>query len=198
MAAAPPSAKPRRRLTQGQRLEIARERAKGTEPKELAARFGVSRQTIHAVVRALRDAPALEGQGTKVVGVRVTNAELRDFDEAIGRLGFTRTEGLRRLMRSAEVVLAPDEEMADQLRRFGAEVNRVGGNLNQLSRACNEARLMGQPIPYTAQSHAEVRAAIRVVFEAVAQVGQLVRAQRRQLDVVVAELLQAEAGNDAA
>jgi hypothetical protein len=57
---------------------------------------------------------------------------------------------------------------------------------------------MGQPIPYTAQSHAEVRAAIHVVFEAVAQVGQLVRAQRRQLDVVVAELLQAEAGNDAA
>ncbi|MBP1807672.1 plasmid mobilization protein [Rubellimicrobium aerolatum] len=198
MTSAAPSASPRRRLTQGQRLEIARERAKGVEAKDLAARFGVSRQTIHAVVRELRDAPSFQGRGTSVLGLRVTDQEARDFEAAVGRLGLSKTEALRRLMRSAVPLLAPDDEVAARLKQLGAEINRVGGNLNQLSRACNEARLRGEPLPYTAQSHAEVRAAIAVVFEAVAQVGQLARGQRRQLDLVVAGVLQDEGGGEPA
>lgn len=196
MTSAAPVAKPRRRLTQGQRLEIARERAKGTPSQALASRFGVSVQTITAAVRSLRDAPALEGQGTKVLGLRVTSQEVRDFEVAIGRLGITKTAALKRLMHQAGVLLAPDDEMTDQLRRYGAEINRIGGNLNQLSRACNEARLMGQPIPYTAQSHAEVRAAIRAVFETVAHVGQMARDRRGRLDILVAGALMTD-GDDA-
>jgi DNA-binding transcriptional MocR family regulator len=191
MPSAAPSDKPRRRLTQGQRLEIARERAKGVPSRALAARFGVSVQTITAAVRSLRDAPALEGQGTKVFGLRVTTQEVRDFEVAISRLGLTKTEALKRLMHMAGILLAPDDEMTDQLRRYGAEINRIGGNLNQLARACNEARLMGQPIPYTAQSHAEVRAAIRAVFETAAQVNQMARDRRGHLDALVAGALMA-------
>ncbi len=166
--------------------------------RDLAARFGVSVQTITAVVRSLRDAPALEGQGTKVFGLRVTTQEVRDFEVAIGRLGLTKTEALKRLMHMASVLLAPDDEMTDQLRRYGAEINRIGGNLNQLARACNEARLMGQPIPYTAQAHAEVRAAIRAVFETAAQVNQMARDRRGRLDVLVAGALMAGASDEPA
>lgn len=196
MPLAAPSAKSRRRLTQGQRLEIARERAKGVSSQALAVRFEVSVQTITAAVRGLRDAPALEGQGTKVLGLRVTTQEARDFEAAIGRWGLTKTKALKRLMHQAGVLLAPDDETADQLRRYGAEINRIGGNLNQLSRACNEARLLGQPIPYTAQSHAEVRAAIRAVFETAAQVGQMARDRRGRLDDLVTDALRA-GGDDA-
>ena len=190
MPSALPSGTSRRRLTQGQRLEIARERGRGVPSRDLAGRFKVSVQTINAVVRELRDAPALQGRGTTVLGLRVTDQEAREFEVAIGRLRLTKTEALRRLMRSAATVLAPDEEVAGQLRQVSAEINRIGGNLNQLSRACNEARLRGEPIPYTAEAHAELRAAIAVVFEAVAQVGQLARGQRRELDRVVTGALQ--------
>ena len=189
MPPTPSSVSPRRRLTPAQRVEIARERAKGVPSRALATRFGVSVQTVTAAVRSLRDAPAVEGQGTRVLGLRVTTQEARAFEAAIGRLGISKTEALRRLMHAASDVLAPDEELADRLRRYGAEVNRVGGNLNQLARACNEARLMGQPIPYTARSHAEVRAAIRAEFDTAAHVGQLARDRRGRLDAVVAEAL---------
>lgn len=183
---------PRRRLTQGQRLEIARERADGVAVAELAARFEVSRQTIHAATRQLRDAPAVQGADTQAIGVRVSSRALRDFDVAIGRHGLTRSEALKRLMGAAGTMLAPDDDSAEGLRQLGAAVNRIGGNLNQIARACNEARLKGQRLPYTAQSHAEVRAAVAVVLEVVAQVQQMARSRRGQLDVVVGQALKGE------
>ncbi len=180
------------RLTPHQRIEIDREHARGVSPQELAARFGVSRQTVHATVRSWRDAPAVMDAGTQVVGVRVSRRRLQAFEAAIAQHGLTKTEALKRLMFAAGTLLAPDPESAERLRRLGAEVNRVGLTLNQLSRACNEARLKGQPIPYTATSHAEVRAAVELVVEAVGQVSQMARGRRGQLDGAVAAALRTE------
>ncbi len=180
------------RLTKHQRVEIAREHARGVSPQELAARFGVSRQTVHATVRSWRDAPAVMDAGTQVVGVRVSQRRMQAFEAGIAQYGLTKSEALKRLMDATTTVLVPNQDVAEQLRRLGAEVNRIGGNLNQVSRACNEARQKGQKLPYTAQSHAEVRAAIRVVFEVAAQVGQMARGQRGQLDVAVAAALRTE------
>ncbi len=180
------------RLTFGQRLEIAREHARGVSPQELAARFGVSRQTIHATVRAYRDAPAVQDAGTRVVGVRVSPRRMQAFEAAIARYGLTKSEALKRLMDAAGTLLAPDQDVAQRLQRLGAEVNRIGLNLNQVSRACNEARQKGQRIPYTAKSHAEVRAAVELVVEVVGQVSQMARGQRGQLDVAVAAALRTE------
>ncbi len=190
---APPTAPPRHpRLTKHQRVEIAREHARGVSPQELAARFGVSRQTVHATVRSWRDAPAVQDAGTQVVGVRVSRRRLEAFEAAIVRYGLTKSEALKRLMDAAGTLLAPDPDVAQHLQRLSAEVNRIGGNLNQLSRACNEARQKGQRIPYTAQSHTEVRAAIKVVFDAMAQVGQMARGQRGHLDEAVEAALRTE------
>lgn len=189
---------PRRRLTQGQRLEIARERAKGARTQDLAARFEVSPQAINAVVRQLKAAPAVADAGTYVVSVRLSERELRAFEVTIGRFGLTRSEALKRLVRSASGTLALDEDASDRLKRLGAEVNRIGLNLNQVARACNEARQMGQRIPYTAKSHAVVRAAVELVADVVGQVQQMARSRRAQLDVVVAEALRNEGDGEPA
>lgn len=180
------------RLTPHQRVEIAREHARGVSPQELAARFGVSRQTVHATVRSYHDAPAVMDAGTRVVGVRVSPRRMQAFEAAIAQYGLTKSEALKRLMDAATTVLVPDQDVAERLQRLAGEVSRVGGNLNQISRACNEARLRGDRIPYTEQSHAEVRAAVEVVFKAVGQISQMARGQRGQLDVAVAAALRTE------
>lgn len=89
-------------------------------------------------------------------------------------------------MNAATTVLVPDQDTAQPLKRLGAEVHRIGGNLNQTSRACNEARLSGHRIPYTERTHAEVCAAIDVMIQGVGQISQMARGQRGQLDVAVA------------
>lgn len=182
----------RSHLTQGQRLEIARERATGVPARDLAARFQVTPQTINATTRRLREAPAVRDGGTCVLSVRVSDRELRALDATIVRYGLSRSAALKRLVGAAGGVLAPDTEGAQGLMQLGAAVNRIGGNLNQVARACNEARLKGERLPYTAQAHAEVRAAVALVLEVVAQVQQLARSRRGQLDVVVGQALGGE------
>ncbi|TNC66267.1 HTH domain-containing protein [Rubellimicrobium roseum] len=181
---------PTRRLTESQRREIVRERGRGVPAQDLAARFGVSRQTIHATLRQGQGRPA--EVGTQVVAVRVSERELRQFEVALSRHGLTRSAALKRMMRTAGDLLAPDEAGAQALKELGAAINRLGGNVNQIARACNEARLLGHPLPYTAQSHAEVREALRVVFEVADQIQALARSRRSQLDVRVVDAFREE------
>lgn len=181
-----------RRLTLGQCLEIARERAKGVASKDLAARFEVAPQTINAVARRLRDAPAVEDTGTQVVSVRVSIQELRAFEAAAKSYNLTKTEALRRLMRSATTVLAPDGQTVDGLLTLAAQVNRLGGNLNQVAYVCNEARAQGQRLPYTEASHVQVRAAVDAVWTVVGQIRQMAFGLRGQLDAKVTAALRTE------
>lgn len=181
---------PRLLLAPGQRLEIARERQRGVEAQELAKRFGVSRQTIHAVVRQLRGAPNVETEGTRTFGVRVTHRELRQFDAAVGRHGLTRAEAVRRLMLAVGDVFVANEEEADRLRQLGVALNKTGTNVNQIARACNEARLRGQPVPYTAQAHAEVREVLAIAFAVADQVRQLAESKRATVKLTVTAALQ--------
>jgi Bacterial mobilisation protein (MobC)/Ribbon-helix-helix protein, copG family len=174
------------RLTEGQRLEIARARARGVPAQDLAARFGVSRQTIHATARRLGDAPQAASGGTRVVGVRVSDQELRRFDAIIGRHGLSRSEAIKRLMRGVGELFVAEGDEAERLKQLGTAINRVGGNVNQIAKACNEARLKGQPLPYTAEAHAEVREALALAFEIADQVRQLADSRRASLSVAVA------------
>ena len=177
------------RLTDTQRQEIVAERGRGVAARELAARFGVSRQTIHATARARREAvPAGEGR-SRVLSLRVSDPDLQSFDAAVSRHGLTRSEAMKRLMRAAGGLLALDDEATEGLQRLQAAINRVGGNVNQIARACNEARLRGQPLPYTAGAHAEVREALALVFEVSAQVRAMAQGRRARLDVAVAVAL---------
>ena len=180
---------PRSALTQAQRLEIARERQRGVSAQALAARFGVTRQTIHAVLRQVRGAPAADGGPTRSFSVRSTDADLRRFDAAIGRHGLTRAEALRRLMLAVEEVFVANEAEAEGVRRLGVALNKMGTNVNQIAKACNEARLKGQAIPYTAQCHAEVREALSLAFSVADQVRQLADGKRARVTAAVAGAL---------
>ncbi len=176
---------PRLALTQVQRLEIVRERQRGVAAAALAQRFGVSRQTIHLVVRQLRGAPNADGGPTRSFTVRASEEDLRRFDGAIGRHGLTRAEAIRRLMLAVGNVFVADEEEADRLRQLGVALNKVGTNVNQIARACNEARHMGQPIPYTAQSHAELREVTGLAFAVADQVRHLADGKRASVQEAI-------------
>lgn len=186
-----------RRLTDAQRQEIALQKMEGVPARALAERYEVTRKTIDNAVRHVRDAAAIQGSPTRVVGVRISERELREFDAVLVRQGLTRSEALKRMMRAASGLLALDEESREGLDQLRAALNRVGSNVNQIAKACNQARVSGQPLPYSAQDHAEVRAALGVVFQVADQVRDLARSRRGQLDVTVGAVL-CEAGPDAA
>jgi hypothetical protein len=169
------------RLTQAQRQEIARERAKGVPAQALAARFGVSRQTIHSAARRIEGAAA-RGAASRVLSLRVSDRDLGTFDAALVRLGVGRSEAMKRMMGRVGGLLAADDEAAAALRELGAQINRLGSNINQIARACNEARMMGQPLPYTEASHAEVRTALRLVFQVARQAQAIAEARCAQFD----------------
>ena len=189
---------PRSRLSLEQRLEIAQGRARGLATTELAARYGVSRQTIHSVIRSLRDAPAVQRADTHTVTVRVPNPALRAFDATAERHGLTRAEALRRLIDAAGTVFLADKDVAGALNHLGAQVNRVGLNLNQIARALNEAHRMGQRVSYGPRSKAIVQEAIGLTIEVTAQVQQMARGQRGQLDVAVSDALRKGMSDDSA
>ena len=181
-----------RRLTAEQRQTIVREHAKGASAQALAERFGVSRQTVHATIRRAQDAAAVMGNQTRVVGVRVTDKDMRSFDAALSGLGLGRSEAVKRMMRAVSGLLALDDESTQGLNQLSAAVNRMGGNVNQIAKACNESRLRGEPLPYTAQSHAELREAAALMFEVSSQVRALARGRRAQIEVVLSDTFRGE------
>jgi hypothetical protein len=127
---------------------------------------------------------------SRVIGIRVSARDLRGFDAALGRRGIAhRSDAMRRLMLAADDILRPDEEMTEELRAMSAALNRVGNNVNQIARRLNEAKLRGEPLPYTAASHAEIRDLAGLVFDMADQIQELSRARRRSLDLSVTKAL---------
>lgn len=181
---------PRLALSHGQRLEIARQRQSGVAAQVLATRFGVSRQTIHAVVRQFSGAPHVDGGSTRSFSVRTTERELRRFDAAIGCHELTRAEAIRRLMLAVGDVFVADAGQAEAVRRLGVALHKIGTNVNQIAKACNEARLKGLPIDYTGQTHAELREALALTFEVADQVRQVADGKRRTIQLAVTAALQ--------
>ena len=96
---------------------------------------------------------------------------------------------MRRLMLAADDILRPDDATAEELRSMSAALNRVGNNVNQIARRLNEAKLRGEPLPYTAASHAEIRDLAGLVFDMADQIQELSRARRRSLDLSVTKAL---------
>jgi len=179
-----------RRLTETERLSIAKERAQGIAAAELAARHGVSLKSVYNAVNHVRDRKRANGSRPKVIGLRVSERELERFDAALEGFGITnRTDALRALMAAAGKILKPDEKIADQLEGMSARINRVGNNVNQVARRMNEAKLRGEPLPYSAQSHAHMRELAGLVFEMADQIQEMFRARRGELDLDVSRAL---------
>ena len=179
-----------RRLTEKERLSIAKARAEGVPVRELATRYGVSRVSIYNASNHSAERQAANASRSRVIGIRVSARDLRGFDAVLGRRGIAhRSDAMRRLMLAADNILRPDEAMTEELRAMSAALNRVGNNVNQVARRLNEAKVRGELPPYTAASHAEIRELAGLVFDMADQIQQLFRARRRALDLDVTKAL---------
>lgn len=179
-----------RRLTENERLRIAKERTEGVPVQELAARHGVSRVAIYNATKHGSERQMVNTSRSRVIGIRVSDRDLRGFDAALARRGIAhRSDAMRRLMLAADDILRPDEATVEELRSMSAALNRVGNNVNQVARRLNEARLKGERLPYTAASHAEIGDLAGLVFDMADQIQELFRARRRTLDLDVTKAL---------
>jgi hypothetical protein len=153
---------------------------------DLASRYGVSLKSIYNAANHAKDRQAANGSRPRVIGLRVSDRELDNFDAALLSYGITnRTDALRGLMAAADRILKPDEKIAERLAGMSADLNRVGNNVNQLARRLNEANLRGEPPPYTAESHAHVRELTGLVIDMADQIQEMFRARRRELELEV-------------
>lgn len=179
-----------RRLTDRERRQIVRERAKGVSVRDLAIALKVSPKTVYNVLRHGRSAVSANDSRTRVLTMRVTDRDLQGFDAALARRGIAnRSDAMRRLMLAADDILRPDDATVEELRSMSAALNRVGNNVNQVARRLNEARLKGERLPYTTSNHAEIRELAGLVFDMADQIQELFRARRRSLDLQVSQAL---------
>lgn len=179
-----------RRLTDQERRQIVRERAKGVAVRDLASALKVSPKTVYNVLGRGRSAVSANDSRTRVLTMRVTERDLRGFDAALSRRGIAhRSDAMRCLMLAADDLLRPDEGMTDELRNLSAALNRVGNNVNQVARRLNEAKIKGERLPYTPTSHAEIRDLAVLVFDLADQIQEMFRARRRVLDLEVTKAL---------
>ncbi|QEM07220.1 plasmid mobilization relaxosome protein MobC [Mucilaginibacter rubeus] len=87
--------------------------------------------------------PKLEdGKRNKIVNVRFTEAEFKSVTELEKELNITKTELIRmRVLENAEKVVLNSRELLGYLDHIGAEMGRVGNNINQLARHANLLKL---------------------------------------------------------
>lgn len=179
-----------RRLTEEERLRIARERSQGASAVDLAGQYGVSLKSIYNAVNHAQGRRISNGSRVRVVGLRLSGAEVRNFDAALSSRGIAhRSEALRLLVLAANGLLAPDDYMTDAMRDLTAALNRVGNNVNQIARRLNEARVRGEPLPWTGSGPAEIRALAGLVFDMADQIQELASGRRKALELEVGSAL---------
>jgi hypothetical protein len=154
-----------RKLTDDERCQIIEARAEGAPAADLARRFGVSPRTIYNTLnraQALMPTPTR----TRTVTTRVSDRDLTGFMAALTKRGITdRPAALRRLMRAADkILMAPDPAAVVMWKRWAAEIQRHGTAINQIARKLNEAKLLGRPLPYSAEDEAAIYALIAFTF----------------------------------
>ena len=187
----------RRRLSEIERSTIAQDRRNGVSVASLAARYDVSLKTIYNVVNHWGERQRANGSRSRVVGIRISDDDLRRFDTALSRRGIAhRSDAMRRLMLAAEGVFLPDAEIYGELRSIGAALNRAGNNVNQIARRLNEAKLRGDRLSYPASSHRDVQALAGLVFDLADQVQEMSRSRRSVLDLEISSALAGLAERD--
>ncbi|ATG37971.1 MULTISPECIES: helix-turn-helix domain-containing protein [Rhodobacterales] len=176
----------RRKLTRDERLAIIRESEKGVSRKALAAKFDVTERTIYYTLRTERERRRESSIRTRQVSVTVTEEELQAFDAVLGKHGITsRSDGMRRLIQSANGIFIPDEHLASELNGFRAALNRVGNNVTQIAKRMNEANKKGMRPPFGTGSLAQMRSLAGFVLDFADQVHSLAERRRRHLSLVV-------------
>lgn len=179
-----------RRLTDAERQSIAKARASGTSAATLADHFGVSLKTIYNAANRATARQKANGSRARVIGLRLSPAELQHFEATLARRGIAhRSAALRRLLLVASDVFSPDDTAAAALRDLSAGLNRVGNNVNQIARRLNEAKLRGTPVTWRLQDQDATRALAALIFDLADQIQDLSRARRRALALVIDQAL---------
>ena len=175
-----------RRLTEEERLRIARERSEGVSAVDLSSRYGVSLKSVYNAVHHAQGRGISNGSRERVVGLRLSGSELRRFDAALSVRGIAhRADALRLLVMAADGFLSPDEHMTEELRSLSAALNRVGNNINQIARRLNEGRVRGELPKLSVPERAEIRALAGLVFDMSDQIQELSRNRRRALELEI-------------
>lgn len=180
----------RRRLSDLERLEIVRETHEGVSAQVLGERFGVTPRTIQYTVKREKERRRDTGIRTVQIGTTITPEELRDFEVLLERRGInSRSDGMRRLIQSANGIFQPDEYLSSELKAFRAALNRVGNNVTQIAKRMNESNNKGLRPPFGPLSLAEMRSLAGFVLDFADQVDLLTRRRTDGISMVVNDVL---------
>lgn len=106
----------RKRLSRDERLAIVRERGQGATHKALAGKYGVTERTIYYTLKTEKERRRDTSTRTKTISVTLTPDELAAFDARLGKHGIAnRSDGVRRLIQSANGIFQPDAHIAEEL-----------------------------------------------------------------------------------
>lgn len=96
-------------------------------------------------LKKLNGRPKLkEGKRTKFINVRFTEDEYKDVADLEKQLGITKTELIRiRILNDAKKTVINSRELIQHLDKVGAELGRIGNNINQLAKHANVLALQG-------------------------------------------------------
>ena len=89
-----------------------------------------------------------EGKRTKFINVRFTEEEYKEVLALEKELGISKTDLVRmRILSDAKKTVINAKELICHLDKVGAELGRVGNNINQLAKHANVLKLKGDLNP---------------------------------------------------
>jgi hypothetical protein len=97
------------------------------------------------------------GKRTKKIDARFTEDEYTQIAALGKELGITKTDFVRmRVLNNAKQIVINSKELIGHLDAIGAEMRRVGNNINQLARHANVLKLQGALSPSVAAKFNEL------------------------------------------
>ena len=100
-------------------------------------------------IKKLNGRPKLkEGKRTKFINVRFTEAEYKEVSVLEKELGISKTNLIRmRILSNAKKTVINSRGLIKYIDNAGAEMGRIGNNINQLAKHANTLKLKGALSP---------------------------------------------------
>ena len=116
-----------------------------------------------------------EGKRTKFINVRFTEDEYKTVSDLEKELAISKTELIRmRILSDAKRTVINSKELIRNLDAIGAEMGRVGNNINQLAKHANILKLQGALNPLVVEK-------FNGLFEDYIQVQQMLEVALRKI-----------------
>jgi hypothetical protein len=116
-----------------------------------------------------------EGKRTKFINVRFTEDEYKEVAELEKELALSKTDLIRmRILSDAKKTVINAKELIKHLDAVGAEMGRIGNNINQLAKHANTLKLQGALNPMVVERFNQL-------FEVYIQIQQLLEASLRKI-----------------